>query len=410
MLCPAVARENWRREALRFCEEPPRVQVVEATNDVLDRGADIVVTNYDKLQNQDLRQILHTNAGRGPWGALILDEAHYLKTPAAKRTQIVLGGAKRGGIPPLINYARRVWELTGTPMPNHPAELWTHCRYLFPKSIEYQGRPMTLWEFELRYCQLVETDYGMKIVGGKNLGELKEKLKPYLHRLREADVFPGAAKARRVDVWPLDVGTTKYPDIPNLVAKLQQVYGDVTRIDHFGQDDIDAYLTAIQAERDNLSIIRRETATLKAVGVVLLVREELESGAPKTLLFAHHRDAIETLSKGLKPFEPAVVHGGTSASARQSEIDRFNVDPTCRVFIGQITAAGQAIDLSAAANVVFVEASWTPGENAQAMARACGPRQTRPVSVRFAYLPRSIDENVMRANARKTAMINEVLN
>lgn len=408
VLCPATARENWRREALRFCRRSPSVQVIDDASRRVDAGADVVVTNYDKLQNPHFRMSLLENARRGQWGALILDEAHYLKTPGSHRTKHVLGG--KGVQAPLISRARRVWELTGTPMPNHPGELWTHCFYLFPQAIQYNGHTMAQWEFEVRYCVLQETDYGVRVVGGRNLGELKRSLSPYVQRLREADVWPDAAKGRRVDVWPLDVGGIRYQNLPGLVAKLQQVYGDVAGIDHFDAATLDAYLVAINAERDALATVRRETATLKAVAVSLLVREELENeGSHKTIVFAHHRDAIETLAKGLASFNPAIVHGSTAAGNRQGEIDRFSADPLCRVFIGQIQAAGQAIDLSAGSNVVFVEASWTPGENAQAAARAIGPRQTRPVWVRFAYLPRSIDENVMRANARKTKMINEVL-
>ena len=42
----------------------------------------------------------------------------------------------------------------------------------------------------------------MKVVGGKNLMELKERLSPYVQRLKYADVFKGGAP--RVDTWPLE--------------------------------------------------------------------------------------------------------------------------------------------------------------------------------------------------------------
>jgi len=407
VLCPATARENWRREALRFCTEQPRVQILDQTNIPIDPAADIVITNYHKLQVPDMRKRLRGNAGRGPWGALILDEAHYLKNCGADRTKVVFGGGHKGQTP-LINLAHRVWELTGTPMPNHPAELWTHCYHLFPEAIQYNGHTMELWEFELQYCVLQQTEFGMRVVGGKNLSDLRQRLSPFVHRLKACEVF--AADMRRVDTWPLDVGVGKFPNLPELVAKLTQRFGEVSGIEHFDNATLDAYLEAINVEHDAVASLRRDIGTLKAVAVSHLVREEIENGAPKTIVFAHHRDAIETLKTGLNLFEPAVIHGGTLPSARQNEIDRFNGDPACRVFIGNIQAAGQSIDLSAGSNVVFAEASWTPGENAQAMARASGPRQKAAVWVRFAYLPRSIDENVMRANARKTAMINQVFN
>ena len=413
VICPMTVCENWKREAARFCVSSPVVQILKQTKQKVDPAADIVIVNYDKFINTDLRQTLLQNANRGHWGALVLDEAHYLKTAAAERTKHIFGNSKheRHISAPLIKCAKRVWELTGTPMPNHPGELWTHCRHLYPEAIQYQGHTMEEWEFELRYCVLQQTEYGMKIVGGKNLMELKGRLEPYVSRLRERDVYPdGAPVHRRIDSWPLDMGIDhKFPDLPALVTTLHQTYGSFGAIDQFDQATIDAYLRTINAEHDQVATIRRAVGTLKAIAVTLLVREELENGGPKTVVFAHHRDAIETLQKGLQIFKPAVIHGDVTGDARQAEIDRFASDPTCQVFIGQTQASGVGIDLSAASNVVFCEAEWSPGENAQAMARVLGPNQKAPaVLIRFAYLAGSIDEAVARALARKTAMIDQV--
>lgn len=417
VICPATARAVWQREANRWCSPGTRVQVMWNAAARCAADSDVVITNYDLLGCNAAFMDLLRERGRRPvkWGALVLDEAHYLKNPTAKRTMECFGylhgskahgqGQKKG----LIERAKpRVWELTGTPMPNHPAELWSHCRALWPDAIMWNGHPMELWEFELRYCQLMQTDHGMKVVGGKNLGELKKVLSPYIHRLKAPDVMPH--NKLLIETWPLDVGKTKvYANLPQLVASLQQRFGEVGQIETWGNQTVDEYLRAINAEYDAVAKVRHEVGTLKAIGVSLLVREEIENGAPKTIVFAHHREAIETLAKGLASCNVAVIHGGTSAKQRTTEIERFQTDPTCRVFVGQLKAAGEAIDLSAAEHIVFAEASFVPGENAQAMARASGPNQKAPVWVRYSYLAGSIDENVMRACARKTEMINQVL-
>jgi SWI/SNF-related matrix-associated actin-dependent regulator 1 of chromatin subfamily A len=408
VLCPATARANWAREAATWCPEA-RVQVLWASSDRPDYSADIVITNYDKLTNKTFAQALRMwrSADRG---VLVLDEMHYLKNPRAERTKRVYGvtyGKPDARIVPLIDRFDRIWGLTGTPMPNHPAELYSHCRALWPDAIKYSGHVMELWEYELRYCVLQQTEYGTRVVGGQRLDELKQRLVPYIHRLKSSDVMPHDLKL--VETWPLDIGAARVThDLPELVAKLQQRFGDVSEIERWDEETVDAYLQAINVEHDAVARVRRDVGTLKAVSTALLVREEIENNAPKTLVFAHHRDAIETLTKGLASCNPAVIHGDVPAQRRQLEIDRFHADPSCKVFIGQIVAAGQSIDLSAAEHIVFCEASWTPGENAQAMARASGPRQTKPVWVRFAYLAGSIDENILRACARKTAMINQL--
>lgn len=415
VLCPATARENWRREALRFAIDPdfpPNVQVLSHHSIPINPAADIIITNYDKLSQPQLIRRLRNNCERRRWDTLILDEAHRLKSPGAERTKLVLGGGRKDQTP-LVQLADRVWELTGTPMPNHPAELWTHCYHLFPEAIQYHGRPMELWEFELQYCKLAPSDYGqkMRVVGGKNLHELRDRLTPFVHRLKYEDVF-GLGSLPQIDTWPLDTGvTTRFPDVPELVAELTQRYGKISDIELFDAIKVDAYLATINNYHDALASLRKDTGTLKAVAVSLLLREQFEDLGlmPKTIVFAWHHEAIDTLKKGLKAFNPVVIDGTIPPGARREEaIERFSNDDTCRVFIGQIKTAGEAIDLSAAEQIVFAEHSWVPGENAQALMRASGPRQTKPVWVRFTYLPGSVDENVCRAIARKTAIIQQV--
>lgn len=403
---PATGREMWRREFQRWAIEqhiPPKVQVLKDGNTPIDPNIDVLVVNYEKLLNPNVSKRLRGFPRR--WGVIIPDEAHRLKSPDAQCTQLFYGGGhhKRN---PLTHYSDRVWPLTGTPTPNHPGEIWTHAYNLWPEALKYRAdKPMELWEFELGFCVLKQDQRGnYNVVGGKNLAELKQRLAPHVNRLLLKDVVD--MPPVRVDTWPLDMDTTsgegRYPDAPELLEKLNR-FGSFDDIERFDNTTLDAYLACITAESAHLATLRRETGTLKAIATTFLLREELENGGAKTIVFAHHRDAIETLQKGLKDFQPAVLHGATKD--RYAEIDRFTEDENCRVFIGQLQAAGSIIDLSAAENVLFVEASWTPGDNEQAMFRALGKNQTKPVLVRFTYLKGSVDEAVNRACARKAATI-----
>lgn len=409
IMCLASARENWRREAIRFAmdpELPPHVQILTEGSTPIDPAADIVITNYDKLLIKDCMKRLR---GARRWGTLILDEAHALKTAGANRTKLVYGGGHHLQTP-LINHAERVWLATGTPMPNHPGELWTHGAYLWPECMQYSGHTMEQWEFELAFCEVRQHKYGFQVTGGKNLGELRERLSGVIHRLKRKDVL--TLPPLTIDSWPLSTETTsgigKVPNLPELMSILTERYGCPDSIDTFDASTIDAYLACIGSHSPVVSAVRHETAVLKAIATGLMLKEELEQGAPKTVVFAHHRGAIDTLTKVLAGYNPGVIHGGVSAGARQDAIDRFQNDPACRVFIGQTTAAGSSINLQAGSRVVFVEASWTPGENEQALSRVYRAGQTQPVLVRFVYLRGSIDEAVNRAIARKVAMISQM--
>lgn len=407
VLCPATGRENWRREAIRFAIDaslPPKVQVLANPAEPLNPAADIVVTNYDKLLNPNVIKRLRA---RKRWSSIILDEAHALKTADARRTKLVYGGGQHKQTP-LVTLTEHVWPLTGTPMLNHPGEMWTHANALWPQAIVYRdGKPMEEWEFQLGFCEIRQTEYGHQIIGGKNLGELKARLSPYMNRLKLRDVME--MPPFRIDTWPLDMdGVGTSPNTPELSKKLTQVYGAPQEIEKFDNDTVSAYLACIAAESAHYATIRRETGILKSIATGLLVAEELEAGGPKTVVFAYHREAIDVLSKALSKFNPATLRGGMGSKV-QDEIDRFTNDPTCRVLVGQLLVAGQLHDLSASANFVFAETDWVPGINEQAVFRGLGPKQKEPVLVRFAYLPGSIDELVNRANARKAKIIAEVI-
>jgi hypothetical protein len=275
----------------------------------------------------------------------------------------------------------------------------------------YNRHVMERWEFEAAFCEMRQTPYGMAVCGGRNLGELRQRLSPVVNVLKRKDVL--TLPPCQIISWPLDgdaggAGPVTVPDLPGLMGTLQEKYGSVDDVELFDATTLDAYLACIQSAMSPLPTLRREIAQLKAVFVSLLIRDELDCDAGKTVVFALHREAISTLERALKPFAPAVIHGDVPEARREAEIDRFQTDPQCRVFIGQLNCAGSSINLQAASNVIFIEASWTPGENEQALSRVYRMGQTRPVVVRFVFLPGSIDEAVSRAIRRKMMTISQV--
>ncbi|MFX7040781.1 helicase-related protein, partial [Acinetobacter baumannii] len=78
----------------------------------------------------------------------------------------------------------------------------------------------------------------------------------------------------------------------------------------------------------------------------------------------------------------------------------------CRVFVGNVRAAGTGLTLTAASDIVMLESSWTPADNAQALMRVHRVGQSAAkVRARFIMLANSIDEVVSDTVARKTAAI-----
>jgi SNF2 family DNA or RNA helicase len=372
VVCPAVARLDWGRKFDDFSGAKRPQFVVLTRRALLGPRHGITIVSYDLFQNSHLE---------GQWDVVILDEAHYLKHPAAKRTKAILG---KGGV---VHRAKRVWCLGGTPAPNNASELWP-VLHVFGV---YTG---TYEDFVREFCTGYFGPYGFQITGSKNTAKLRALLKPFMLRRTLKEVFPEMTPIMfsdylidRTHPMPEEIGT-EYELAESLV----------------GVTNIDEAVRILQQQTLSTATLRRHIGILKVAETVNLVCNELESGVNKIVLFAVHRDVIDLLDEQLVDYNPVVIHGGTRPSLRDLALKLFNTDSRHRVFIGQVVAAGTAIDLSVADDALFVEASWVPGENAQAAHRlmninAC---KRRLVTVRFMALADSIDEQVQRILRRKT--------
>ena len=82
---------------------------------------------------------------------------------------------------------------------------------------------------------------------------------------------------------------------------------------------------------------------------------------------------IAGLVEALAEFNPVTITGATPLPTREAAIETFQNDPACRLFIGNLQAAGEAITLDAARDVYLVESDFVPARNDQALdARASG--------------------------------------
>lgn len=355
--------ENWWREFSRWWPNCPRQHMF--------------IINYDRL-SYDCRELTTFNTGN--WDIIIADEAHKLKSPGAKRTKNFYRTAIRR-----VKAGGRVWLLTGTPAKNHPGELFTHLRALRPDLIlSRSGKPMSQHQFESRYCDVQETPFGRRINGARRdrIPELRKKLDSFMLRRLKKDVqeyLPDLV----FDVFPLSVDekvAQRVPDIPGIQ-------------DGMTEDEI---LDAIK--REHMSTERRLLGTVKAPYVADYVESELEAPG-KIIVFAHHRDALDILEKLLGQFKPARIDGRTKDA--QAQVDMFQTDPDCRVMLGQISACGEALTMTAARQVAFAEAAWSPSDNYQAACRAHRHGLTHGLTVRFLSIPRTKDDLVQRVLARK---------
>lgn len=403
IVCPSVARINWAREFEMWSVLKPNLSIMTKLTDVPPATGHVICSfDYMTKNFAQLRKL--------KWKALIIDEAHFLKSHEAARAKAIMGAQG------VIRSAERCWLLTGTPAPNHPGELWILLYTFGVTQLSYDA-------FINRYCIVRPTTYGLKIVSAKveMIPELRQLLSKIMLRRLKKDVMKElppityghvSVEPGLVDVEILPSFTQYFMPTDrrgelNLELKRQQDL--LTSVEANLKPNQDDKLRALAAISDSVSTLRRYIGLQKCDASIEIISSELAANAyEKIVIFAIHRDVIETMRLGLKDFGAVVLYGNTDPSKRQANIDRFQNNPKCRVFIGNIHAAGTAITLTKSHHVTFVEQDWVPGNNAQAVMRCHRIGQDKPVSVRFIVLDGTLDAKIGFILKRKTEQLTQI--
>ncbi len=391
IVAPAGLVTNWSHE-LREWLINPRIDA---------SGQQIVITSY------------HGAGSMEPptGGMLIVDEAHYIKHSATQRSQNVARLAKD---------AERIVLLTGTPMENSPIELWPLLKIACPEKWDppirglkasytigpdakktHPGEGPNFWDFAVRYCDLKKVRYQAgerwrstwDFSGSSNAIELAARLKNtcMIRRLKK-DVLPELPpKRRQLVVLKSGIKDDLFPE--------------VTDDNYF---DILGKLTADKVLFTEYSRRRHEQALAKVDACIEFIENALDSSA-KIIVFAHHADVIAALAEGLKDFNPRIVTGKTHPADRGAAVHAFQNDPSVRLFIGSIGAAGVGITLTASEHVIFVELDPVPGRMTQAEDRAHRIGQRYSVLVQHLLSDGSLCARMAKILVRKQAVLTAVL-
>jgi SWI/SNF-related matrix-associated actin-dependent regulator 1 of chromatin subfamily A len=376
-------------------------RVPQIATESIDPKADVVIVSWGGITQPKLRSaLLHCK-----FDAVIPDEAHYAKNFGAKRTQALYGALLDGGRHLDNHHAlaagqSHIWPLSGTPYPNSPFDIYPHLRALRPDCLRaHDGMPDVTREMDFmhRYCvvkmkKLSAWNRIPVVIGGRNAEELKHRVGDFMLQRTQADVgitepvyeimhLPGAVSVKR---------------------DLDQIVSDTLRSRlRSGQDIADMEM--------ELAEIRRVTGAAKAKAVVEAVKDEFDCGLDKIVIAYWHTEVGMLLRDGLSTYGVVGIDGSTPPDKRGQAEQRFLSDPKTRVFLGQIKAAGEAINLSSAAELIFAEASLVPADMKQMSMRITNYSQARLPRVRVAALEGSIDEALQDILLRKWSAINGVL-
>jgi SWI/SNF-related matrix-associated actin-dependent regulator 1 of chromatin subfamily A len=336
--------------------------------------ADITVVNYDILAAR--APALAALAPR----ALVLDESHYCKNAAAKRTQAV------GRLATSVPSDGIVLALTGTPVMNRPPELIAQLRII--------GR---LADFGSG------AQFGRRFKGADAHVRLHWHLRSrcFVRRLK-ADVLPQLpAKTRTVVPVELDNEPEYRLAETDVIAWLRSRPLDLSELDA-------KVAAALRAERlVRLNALKMLAARGKLHAALTWIHDFCSSGE-RLVVFARHREIQRAVIERF----PHALHilGEDTHAARDASLSAFQEADRSenQLIVCSIEVAGQGLTLTQASNVAFLELDWTPAKHDQAEDRCHRIGQQDAVNAWYLLAAGTIDETMATLLERKRAIIGAV--
>lgn len=386
VICPNSLKRNWVAEVAKFAPSLT-VEIAEGTPKArrtvfATSSADVVITSYETARTEVTAILALTSARRT---VLVLDESH-----AAKNWRSLTSTSMRH-FAPHCDYR---WLLSGTPVTNTPADLYTQIQIVAPGNRE-------LGSLET-FLARVQEDPSAKFA------------KPTLDRL----------VLRKTKEQCLDLPEKSFTDVVvELPPWQRRLYDDmrtqmVCAIREMSGDQFRAFastaltqLTRLSQLASNPSLLLPDITQTPAKFEVLdgIVGDIMSVPGRKVIIWSNYVRNIETLRDRFAEYGAAAIYGGVDNSKRQDIASNFQGDPNTRVLIANAAAAGTGFTLTAATFTIYESMSWRYDHYAQSQDRNHRIGQTEPVTYLRLIAADTIDEAVSRALIRKLGMARSLL-
>lgn len=372
IVCPPSICDQWARRVSEWMNGEPAA-VCRSPAQVKTHARARVAIVPDSM--------IHLITEAPPEGrVVVVDEVHRFKERGARRTRALFGG-RCGDVryPGLTNNSAFIVTLTGTPVISSPADLYPMLR-----ALGFEDARHSFEAFCEQYCPpypvQIRTPKGvyseLRYDRPINLPELAHKLRTAFLVRPKKDDYLDQLPPLRFETFHLNVQDTSDPVL--LALNPQAVADD--------------------QNSECIATLRKQVGMQKAYTARDII-DELIDGGDRPVIFAWHREVVERIANG---HNLGFVHGGVQD--RDAVIERFSLGDY-KGLVLSIAACGTGLDglQKITDSVMFMEESFSPHENEQAIARVHRTGQVNPVRVLAFRSDTIIDRAVAAASAKKTA-------
>ena len=329
--------------------------------------SDIVLTSYTLLV-KDHREFAETE-----WGGIVLDEAQAVKNPDTRAARAI-----RALLPPC-----RI-ALTGTPVENSVMDVWALEDFLNPGFLGERKL------FERRFARpIAENEQCSAAV------RLRRALEPFILRRLKSDASVAVELGEKHEL-------REYCRLDAEDRRRYEAALEDFRVRERRRGDVFALITELKLICDGAGKLER---------LFDLVETIFENGE-SALVFTQYakvggwlRNELETRFNRRFPF----LHGGLSATERESQIQTFQTSKRPNLLILSLKAGGFGLNLTKATHVIHFDRWWNPAVENQATDRAHRIGQRKTVFVHLFISAGTLEEHVDEILERKARVADSVI-
>jgi len=359
VVCPRSAFESWKLE-LQLCFAN-QIKAAEYSGEFVDPSVDVLITNYEQLENISKVRYLSSWVSRNE-ANLVIDEAHRVK-----------GGGRSvrwRGCHELATSSSRVDILTGTPMPQGVSDLTSLFRLAWPKL-----PPRTFNENSVRAMTrnggFVRTTKNELNLPPIEISRVTNDPSPLQQQIYDAliDQYSGSFRLQGRDAASM---ARRGRAVMSLIsaATNPMLLGSDEFIEF--ADQIRWPPTEIASNTELMSLIRQYGAheiPWKLQWVAKYIKDASIEDR-KVLVWSSFVGNLHALKRILEPYNPALVFGGTAIEVREKEIARFRTDSKCFVLLSNPQTLGEGISLHQECHeAIYVDRTFNAGLYLQSLDR-----------------------------------------
>ena len=383
VVMPRTLLFNWEREIEKFA---PQLSVYSWSGSNRDmekaRNQDIILTTYGLL-----RTGIETFR-KEKFYYVILDESQAIKNLKSQTAKAVM----------LLDCQHRL-ALSGTPVENNLGELYSLFRFLNP------GMFRTEKEFARRYGEPIQHHNDREAIR-----ELRKKIYPFILRRLKQDVLSDLPeKVEQVLYVEME------PQQKKLYEERRLFYKEAIgrQIASHGIEKTRFFILQALMELRQIASCPEAHSDGKIIspkrGLLMEQIQDAVQNKHKVLVFANFLSVVESVTSDLEETGIPFLSMTGATRNRQELVERFQSDPSIKVFVMTLKTGGVGINLTKADTIFIFDPWWNVAAENQAIDRTHRIGQTRSVLCYRLICHNSIEEKMVELQEQKRRLFDSII-